>query len=117
MDPPRAAGCSPRPPPAGGRDDPHGRPIPERGARGHRSAAGGLQRPAVGRTSDRCLDMRITSVEAIPYALSFKEPYVTARGRLERREMVLVRARTDEGAEGLGDAVPLSLRGGSDVGS
>jgi len=61
--------------------------------------------------------MRITSVEAIPYALSFKEPYVTARGRLERREMVLVRALTDEGAEGLGDAVPLSLRGGSDVGS
>jgi L-alanine-DL-glutamate epimerase-like enolase superfamily enzyme len=61
--------------------------------------------------------MRITSVEAIPYALSFEEPYVTARGRLERREIVLVRARTDEGAEGFGDAVPLSLRGGSDIAS
>jgi o-succinylbenzoate synthase len=56
--------------------------------------------------------MRITSIEAIPYALPFKEPYVTARGRLERREMVLVRLRTDEGVEGLGEAVPLSLRGG-----
>ncbi len=56
--------------------------------------------------------MRITSVDAIPYALPFEEPYVTARGRLERREMVLVRLRTDEGVEGLGEAVPLSLRGG-----
>ncbi|HEY7151723.1 MAG TPA: mandelate racemase/muconate lactonizing enzyme family protein [Solirubrobacterales bacterium] len=56
--------------------------------------------------------MRITSLEAIPYALPFERPYVTARGRLERREMVLVRLRTDEGPEGVGEAVPLSLRGG-----
>jgi o-succinylbenzoate synthase len=56
--------------------------------------------------------MRITSLDAIPYALPFKEPYVTARGRLERREMLLVRLRTDAGIEGLGEAVPLSLRSG-----
>jgi L-alanine-DL-glutamate epimerase-like enolase superfamily enzyme len=56
--------------------------------------------------------MRITSLEATPYALPFERPYVTARGRLERREVVLVRLRTDEGPEGLGEAVPLSLRGG-----
>ena len=56
--------------------------------------------------------MRITAVETIPYALPFREPYVTARGRLERRELVLVRLRTDEGLEGLGEAVALSLRGG-----
>ena len=59
--------------------------------------------------------MRITSVDAIPYALPFVSPYVTARGRLERREMVLVRLRTDEGLEGLGEAVPLSLRGGASL--
>lgn len=57
--------------------------------------------------------MRIERVETIPYAVPFREPYVTARGRLERREMVLLRVRTSEGAEGLGEAVPLSLRGGA----
>jgi o-succinylbenzoate synthase len=50
--------------------------------------------------------------EVVPYALPFKEPYVTARGRLARREMVLLRLRDDDGVEGLGEAVPLSLRGG-----
>jgi o-succinylbenzoate synthase len=57
--------------------------------------------------------MRIASVEVIPYALSFREPYVTARGRLDRREMVLLRLRSDDGLVGLGEAVPLSLRGGA----
>jgi o-succinylbenzoate synthase len=61
--------------------------------------------------------MRITAVQAVPYALSFREPYVTARGRLERRELVLVRLRTDEGVEGLGEAVAMSLRGGADAAS
>jgi o-succinylbenzoate synthase len=51
-------------------------------------------------------------VEAVPYALRFKEPYVTARGRLARREMVLLRIRDEDGVEGLGEAVPLSMRGG-----
>jgi o-succinylbenzoate synthase len=51
-------------------------------------------------------------VEVIPYALPFKEPYVTARGTLTRREVVLLRVRDEEGREGLGEAVPLSLRGG-----
>jgi o-succinylbenzoate synthase len=58
--------------------------------------------------------MRIARIEVIPYALPFREPYVTARGRLEQREMVLLRMRSDEGLEGLGEAVPLSLRGGRD---
>lgn len=57
--------------------------------------------------------MRLASVEVIPYALPFKKPYVTARGRLERREMVLLRLRSDDGLVGLGEAVPLSLRGGA----
>jgi len=57
--------------------------------------------------------MRIASVEVIPYALPFREPYVTATGTLTRREMVLLRLRDEEGREGLGEAVPLSLRGGA----
>jgi o-succinylbenzoate synthase len=57
--------------------------------------------------------MRLASVEVIPYALPFKKPYVTARGQLERREMVLLRLRSDDGLVGLGEAVPLSLRGGA----
>ena len=56
--------------------------------------------------------MQLASVEVIPYALPFKEPYVTARGVLERREMVLLRVRDADGVVGLGEAVPLSLRGG-----
>lgn len=57
--------------------------------------------------------MRIASVEVLPYALPFRKPYVTARGRLEQREMALLRLRSDEGLVGLGEAVPLSLRGGA----
>jgi L-Ala-D/L-Glu epimerase len=56
------------------------------------------------------------TVEVVPYALPFKEPYVTARGRLTRREMVLLRIRDEDGVEGLGEAVPLSLRGGVTIG-
>jgi o-succinylbenzoate synthase len=56
--------------------------------------------------------VRLSSIEVIPYALPFKRPYVTARGVLERREMVLLRVRDEEGVEGLGEAVPLTLRGG-----
>jgi L-Ala-D/L-Glu epimerase len=59
------------------------------------------------------LFMRISSVEAIPYSLPFRQPYVTAAGRLDRREMVLLRLRDDDGLIGLGEAVPLSLRGGT----
>ncbi len=57
--------------------------------------------------------MKIAAVEVIPYALPFRKPYVTARGRLDRREMVLLRLRSDDGLVGLGEAVPLSLRGGA----
>jgi L-Ala-D/L-Glu epimerase len=57
--------------------------------------------------------VRLRSVEVIPYALPFREPYVTARGTLRRREMVLLRVRDADGVVGLGEAVPLSLRGGA----
>ncbi len=57
----------------------------------------------------------VAKVEVVPYALPFHEPYVTARGTLTRREMVLLRLRDGDGAEGLGEAVPLSLRGGATI--
>ena len=59
--------------------------------------------------------MRLASVEVIPYALPFKRPYVTARGTLEQRELVLLRLRDENGLIGLGEAVPLSLRGGASI--
>jgi len=59
--------------------------------------------------------VKIASVEVIPYALPFRRPYVTARGRLDRREMVLLRVRSEGGLTGLGEAVPLSLRGGAGI--
>jgi L-Ala-D/L-Glu epimerase len=61
--------------------------------------------------------VRLSSVEVIPYALPFKEPYVTARGVLEEREMVLLRLRDEDGVVGLGEAVPLALRGGVSLAS
>lgn len=59
--------------------------------------------------------MRIRSLEVTPYALPFREPYVTARGRIDRREVALLRVRDDEGRVGLGEAVPLSMRGGASL--
>ena len=59
------------------------------------------------------MGVRLATAEVIPYALPFRQPYVTARGRLEQRQMVLLRLRSPEGVVGLGEAVPLSLRGGA----
>ncbi|MGD9734552.1 MAG: mandelate racemase/muconate lactonizing enzyme family protein [Solirubrobacterales bacterium] len=59
--------------------------------------------------------MRVASAEVVPYALPFREPYVTARGALRRREMALLRLRDAEGRVGLGEAVPLALRGGANL--
>jgi L-alanine-DL-glutamate epimerase-like enolase superfamily enzyme len=59
--------------------------------------------------------VRIASVEVIPYALPFREFYVTARGSLAQREMVLLRLGSDDGLTGLGEAVPMSLRGGANL--
>ncbi len=53
------------------------------------------------------------AAEVIPYALPFRQPYVTAAGTLDEREMVLLRLRDGAGRVGLGEAVPLSLRGGT----
>jgi L-alanine-DL-glutamate epimerase-like enolase superfamily enzyme len=57
---------------------------------------------------------RIEAFEVAPFALRFREPYVTARGRLEERRLALVRLRAD-GVEGLGEAAPLALRGGTSL--
>jgi L-alanine-DL-glutamate epimerase-like enolase superfamily enzyme len=55
--------------------------------------------------------MRLEELEVIPYSLPFREPYVTARGELRERRLILVRIR-GEGLEGLGETAALSLRGG-----
>jgi L-alanine-DL-glutamate epimerase-like enolase superfamily enzyme len=55
--------------------------------------------------------VRLEELEVVPYALPFREPYVTARGELRERELLLVRIRA-EGLEGLGETAPLGLRGG-----
>lgn len=57
--------------------------------------------------------MRIGRLETVPYALRFRESYRSARGTLERRELLLVRLRAQGGAVGLGEAAPLALRGGA----
>jgi o-succinylbenzoate synthase len=59
--------------------------------------------------------MRPERLELVPYSLRFAEPYVTARGELRERRLLLVRVRDASGAEGLGEAAPLALRGGPDV--
>jgi o-succinylbenzoate synthase len=59
--------------------------------------------------------VRVAAAEVVPYALPFRQPYVTARGELRRREMVLLRLRDEEGRVGLGEAVPLALRGGANL--
>ena len=58
--------------------------------------------------------MRIDALEVVPFALPFREPYVTARGRLDRRELALVRMRA-AGLEGLGEVTTLALRGGASL--
>jgi o-succinylbenzoate synthase len=56
--------------------------------------------------------VRVAALEAIPVGLPFSRPYVTATGRLDRREMLIVRIAAADGTVGWGDAVPMSLRGG-----
>jgi len=55
---------------------------------------------------------RIEAFEVVPFSLRFHEPYVTARGRLEERQLALLRLRAG-GHEGLGEAAPLALREGT----
>jgi L-alanine-DL-glutamate epimerase-like enolase superfamily enzyme len=54
----------------------------------------------------------LASVEVSPYALPFRKTYRSAAGQIDRREMVLLRVTTNDGLVCLGEAVPLSLRGG-----
>lgn len=58
--------------------------------------------------------MQLEEIDVVPYSLPFREPYVTARGELRERELILVRIR-GEGLEGLGETAALSLRGGAGI--
>src|SRR6185312_4464146 len=95
-----------------GDGNPHRRPGAEQMPRRDRRPPRRLQHLG----DDRSAALGV-NFEVIPYALPFKEPYVTARGTLTRREMVLLRVRDEDGVEGLGEAVPLSLRGGVTLGT
>jgi len=55
--------------------------------------------------------VQLEQLEVIPYSLPFREPYITARGELHERKLILVRIR-GEGIEGWGETAALSLRGG-----
>jgi o-succinylbenzoate synthase len=55
--------------------------------------------------------VRLEEIEVIPYSLPFREPYITARGEIHERKLILVRIR-GEGLEGWGETAALSLRGG-----
>lgn len=59
--------------------------------------------------------MRPATLELVPYSLSFRDLYVTVRGQLAERRLLLVRIADSSGAEGLGEAAPLALRGGPGI--
>jgi len=65
--------------------------------------------------SDRAARRGRLRIEIIPYALPFKRTYRAAPGALEQRELVLLRVTDADGVVGLGEGVPLSLRGGADL--
>lgn len=50
--------------------------------------------------------MKITAVEAIPYAISYAKPLKFASGEVHVAEHVLVRVHTDDGVVGIADAPP-----------
>jgi L-alanine-DL-glutamate epimerase-like enolase superfamily enzyme len=54
-------------------------------------------------------------LELVPYSLRFAEPYVTARGQLDEKQLLLIRIHDADGAVGLGEASPLALRGGPGI--
>jgi L-Ala-D/L-Glu epimerase len=58
--------------------------------------------------------VRLEKLEVIPYSLPFRDPYVTARGEIHERDLILVRIR-GEGLEGLGETAALALRGGPGI--
>src|SRR6478735_8665120 len=51
-------------------------------------------------------DMKITSIETIPYAIPYEKPLRFASGEVSVAEHVLVRVHTDEGLVGTADAPP-----------
>lgn len=50
--------------------------------------------------------MKITAVEAIPYAIPYRKPLRFASGEVSTAEHVLVRVHTDDGVVGIADAPP-----------
>ena len=87
-----------------------------------RRAAGRLQPAGLGGSADlqlstprelRCCRCAHRLGRGDPLCAPLPRAIRDRPGRLERREMVLLRLRCEEGLSGLGEAVPLSLRGGT----
>ncbi|WP_247196526.1 hypothetical protein [Streptomyces sp. GESEQ-35] len=50
--------------------------------------------------------MKITAIEAVPYAIPYTKPLRFASGEVRTAEHVLVRVHTDAGLTGVADAPP-----------
>ena len=50
--------------------------------------------------------MKITRIEAVPYAIPYRKPLRFASGEVHVAEHVLVRVHTDDGVVGVADAPP-----------
>ena len=50
--------------------------------------------------------MKITGIEAIPFAVPYRKPLRFASGEVHAAEHVLVRVRTDDGITGVAEAPP-----------
>jgi L-alanine-DL-glutamate epimerase-like enolase superfamily enzyme len=61
--------------------------------------------------------MKITRVEAIPYAIAYRKPLRFASGEVRAAEHVLVRVHTDDGVVGVADAGPRPFTYGETQGS
>ena len=55
--------------------------------------------------------MKITAVEAIPFAIPYSKPLKFASGEVHAAEHVLVRVHTDDGVVGVAEAPPRPFTG------
>lgn len=81
---------------------------PRAEGRGHRGGTGYIPRPAA--LGPGALALDIARVSICPYRLPLRQPWISARGRLDAREGWLV-AVTADGIWGYGDCAPLPEAG------
>src|SRR5690606_38118252 len=83
------------------------------GAVGRRRAGTRPDRPCrPGRIDPRGESMKITRIEAIPFAIPYRKPLKFASGEVHAAEHVLVRVHTDDGVVGVAEAPPRPFTNG-----